>query len=99
MNWPLLAGSLAGVLGLAAVAKLLGLGGAELASEEEAMRIAEAERPGFVAVSAVLAEDGQSAIVAGENGDQLRIRRHGAQFVAAPLPKGEGDSRREPRAG
>ena len=82
MNWALLAGSLAGVLGLALVAKLLGLGGAELASEAEAMRIAEAERPGFVAVSAVLSEDRQSALVAGADGQRLRIRRHGAQFVA-----------------
>jgi hypothetical protein len=82
MNWALLAGSLAGVLGLALVAKLLGLGGAVLASEDEAMAIAEAERPGFVAVSAVLAEDRQSAVVTGSNGQQLRVRRHGAQFVA-----------------
>jgi hypothetical protein len=82
MNWALLAGSLAGVLGLALIAKLLGLGGAELASEAEAMAIAEAERPGFVAVSAVLAEDRQSAVVTGTDGRQLRIRRHGAQFVA-----------------
>ena len=86
MNWALLAGSLAGVLGLAALAKLLGLGGAELASEAEAMTIAEAEMPGFVAASAVLAEDRQSAIVTGTDGAQLRLRRHGAQFVATPLP-------------
>jgi hypothetical protein len=82
MSWTLLAGSLAGVLGLALVAKLLGLGGAELASEDEAMAIAEAERPGFVAASAVLAEDRQSAVVTGRDGEQVRLRRHGAQFVA-----------------
>ena len=83
MNWALLAGSLAGVLGLALVAKLLGLGGAELASEAEAMAIAEAERPGFDAVSAVLAEDRQSAVVQGVDGEQVRLRRHGANFIAA----------------
>lgn len=82
MNWTLLAGSLAGVLGLALIAKLLGLGGAELASEEEAKAIAEAERPGFVAVSAVLAQDRQSAVVTGADGELVRLRRHGAQFVA-----------------
>ena len=82
MNWALLAGSLAGVLGLALVAKWLGLGGAELASEAEAMTTAEAERPGFVAASAVLAEDRQSAVVTGADGQVLRLRRHGAQFVA-----------------
>jgi hypothetical protein len=82
MNWALLAGSLAGVLGLALAAKLLGLGGAELASEQEAMAIAEAERPGFVAVSAVLAEDRQSAVVTGADGTSLHLKRHGANFVA-----------------
>jgi hypothetical protein len=82
MNWPLLAGSLAGVLGLAAVAKLLGLGGGELASEKDAMAIAEAELPGFIAVSAKLADDRQSAVVRGADGTELRLRRHGAQFVA-----------------
>jgi hypothetical protein len=82
MNWALLAGSLAGVLGLALIAKLLGLGGAELASEAEAMAIAEAELPGFVAASAMLAEDRQSAVVTGADGARARVRRHGAQFVA-----------------
>lgn len=82
MSWALLGGSLAGVLGLALVAKLLGLGGARLAGSDEAMRIAEAELPGFVAVSATVADDGQSAIVAGADGMTVRIRRHGAQFVA-----------------
>ena len=81
MNWTLLAGSLAGVLGLAAIARLLGLGGGELASEKDAMAIAEAELPGFVAISAELAEDRQSAVVHGANGAELRLRRHGAQFV------------------
>jgi hypothetical protein len=81
MNWTLLAGSLAGVLGLALIAKLLGLGGAELTSEEEAMAIAEAERPGFVALSAVLADDRQSAVVRGRDGAEVRVRQHGAQFV------------------
>ncbi|NNM76887.1 hypothetical protein HJG53_08245 [Sphingomonas sp. ID1715] len=82
MNWALLAGSLAGVLGLALVARLLGLGGGELADEREAMRVAEAELPGFVAVSAELAEDRRSAVVTGEDGRTLKVRQHGAQFVA-----------------
>jgi hypothetical protein len=81
MNWALLAGSLAGVLGLALVARLLGLGGAALADEAEAMAIAEAELPGFVAAAAVLAENRQSAVVTGADGAQVRVRRHGAQFV------------------
>lgn len=89
MNWALLAGSLAGVLGLALVARLLGLGGGELADEAEAIRIAEAELPGFTAVSAELAEDRLSAVVLGADGSRLKVRQHGAQFVAVPLPMGE----------
>jgi hypothetical protein len=82
MNWWLLAGSLAGVLALTGVAWILGLGGAELHDEAEAMRIAEAELPGFVAAAAALAADRQSAVVTGADGGEIRLRRHGAQFVA-----------------
>ena len=82
MNWALVAGSLAGVLGLALVARLLGLGDARLADADEAMRIAEAELPGFVAASAIVADDGQSATVTGADGVLVRLRRHGAHFVA-----------------
>ena len=85
MNWALLAGSLAGVLGLALIAKLLGLGHAALTDSAEAMRIAEAELPGFIAASATLAGDRQSATVVGTDGTQVRLRRHGAQFVADRL--------------
>lgn len=82
MNWLLIAGSLAGVLALTGIAWALGLGGAELADEDEAMRIAEAELPGFVAVSAEVSPDRQSAAVAGADGARVRVRRHGAQFIA-----------------
>lgn len=82
MNWALLAGSLAGVLFLAGLAWALGLGGAELADEAEAMRIAEAELPGFRAVAAELAADRKSAVVRGADGTALKVRQHGAQFVA-----------------
>jgi len=85
MNWALLGGSLAGVLFLAGVAWALGLGGAELADEAEAMRIAEAEMPGFRAVSAELAPDRKSARVTGSDGTILAVRQHGARFVAEAL--------------
>lgn len=91
MNWTLLAGSLGSVLGLALTAKLLGLGGATLESEAEAMAIAEAERPGFMAVSAVLADDRQAAVVQGADGERLHVRRHGAQFVADSPQAGKRD--------
>lgn len=83
MNWWLLAGSLAGVLALTGVAWLLGLGGAELTDEAEAMAIAEAELPEFEAVSAEVGEDRMSAIVVGADGSRVTIRRHGARFVAS----------------
>lgn len=82
MNWWLLIGSFAAVLFLAGVARMLGLGAAQLADEAEAMRIAEAERPGFRAASAVLAADRKSAVVQGQDGSTLKVRQHGAQFVA-----------------
>ena len=82
MNLWLLAGSLAGVLALSGLAWLLGLGGAELTDQEEAKRIAEAELPGFVAASATLDEDRLGATVTGSTGEQVRVRRHGAHFVA-----------------
>lgn len=84
MNWVLLAGSLAGVLGLALIARLLGLGGGELSDDAEAMRIAEAEVPGFEALSATVAQDRRSALVVGRDGSAVRLRQHGAQFVAEP---------------
>ena len=85
MNWLLLGGSLAGVLGLALIARLLGLGGTKLADEAEAMAIAEAERPGFRAVTATLADDREGATVSGGDGHTLRLRRHGAHFVVEDI--------------
>jgi hypothetical protein len=84
MNALLAAGSLAGVLGLALTAKWLGLGGARLADADEAMAIAEAELPGFVAASAQLEADGAGATVVGVDGSMVRVRPHGANFVAEP---------------
>lgn len=84
MNALLAAGSLAGVIGLALTAKWLGLGDTRLADEAEARAIAEAELPGFVALRAEVAADGQEATVTGADGGLVRIRRHGANFVAEP---------------
>lgn len=84
MNALLAAGSLAGVLGLALTAKWLGLGGARLADASEAMAIAEAELPGFVAASAELDPDNAGAMVRGVDGAIVRVRPHGANFVAEP---------------
>jgi hypothetical protein len=85
MNIALMAGSLAGVLMLAFIARALGLGGAVLADAAEACAIAEAEQPGFIADRAVLDADRAGALVTGIDGRALRVRRHGAQFVAESL--------------
>lgn len=89
MSATLLIGSLAGVLGLALLARLLGLGAAQLADEAEAQAIAEAELPGFIAARAELAADREAATVWGIHGERVCLRRHGAQFVAEMLPAGE----------
>lgn len=85
MNALLAAGSLAGVFGLALTAKWLGLGGARLADADEACAIAEAELPGFLARHAELGAEGQHAIVTGVDGARVRLRAHGANFVAEPM--------------
>ena len=86
MNWPLLAGSVAGVLGLALAARLLRLGGGAISSEEEARRLAEAQIPGFSAVDAFLSIDGQAALVLGGDGSLAVLKLHGAQVASRRLP-------------
>jgi len=82
MNWLQLAGSLAGVLGLAAVARLLRLGESRIGDADQARRIAEDMLAGFEARRALVSGDGNAAIVAG-NGAVLK--RHGAQVAARRL--------------
>ena len=82
MNWPLLGGSLAAILMLAGAARLLGLGGARLVDEADAVRVAEEILTDFEGQEAHLAADGSGAVVLGAGGDTVAIRRHGARFLA-----------------
>lgn len=83
MNWWLAAGSLAAVLALAGVARLLRLGGTQaLADGDDAIRLAEALVSGFDGQLGVVAADGGRAIVTGGPGDIVVIEPLGARYSA-----------------
>lgn len=84
MNWALLGGSLAAVLALAGIARLLGLGGGTIEDDAPAMTAADEGLPGFV--SERVWRDDRTAIVLGEGGRVAVVRRHGAQFVVREPP-------------
>ena len=84
-QFALLGGSLAAILLLALAAYLLRLGGARLGGEDEACKVAEATFADFDADRVWLDIDGQSAVVTGEDGSHVLVRRHGARFVARKL--------------
>lgn len=85
MNWLPLAGSIAGVLGLAWVARLLGLGGAAIGSDAEARGIAEESLAGFSAETAIVSSDGAAALVRGDDGSLMLLKVHGANIVSRHL--------------
>lgn len=85
MNWALLGGSLAAVLALAGVAWALRLGGGGIANGQAAKTAAEEALSGFVSVDAILAEDGQAALVTGGDGSVALLKLHGAQIAARRL--------------
>ncbi len=87
MNWLLLAGSLAGVLALAAIARWLNLGGDARIDRDGAVRLAEEQ--GFAVTDIVLDRAGLAALVRNEANGFMLIRRHGAHFVAHPLRDAE----------
>ncbi len=83
MNWWLAAGSLAAVLALAGVARMLRLGGTQtLADGDDAIRLAEALVSGFEGQVGVVAADGGRAAVAGGPGDLVVIEPLGARHRA-----------------
>ena len=85
MNWPLLAGSLVGVLALAVIAWMLGLGGGAIVGADEAMRTAEAACNGFRGERAFVSRDGRSALVGGADGDLVLLKVHGVHVAARRL--------------
>jgi hypothetical protein len=86
LDWALLAGSLIGVLGLAAFAWLMAPSGAGIPSEEEAKHAAEEAHVGFHASRAFVSEDRRAAVVIGEAGDAVLLKAHGTQLASRHLP-------------
>lgn len=84
MSWPLLAGSIAGVLGLAFLAWMLRLGGGAIEGEEEAMRIARENLHDFEPDAAFVSENGGAALVLGR-GEAALLKQHGVHVAARRL--------------
>ena len=84
MNWVVLGYSLAGVLGLALVARRLRLGESKIVSAAQARETAEQMLAGFIAHDALVGTDGGAALVAG-NGAIAVLKRHGAKIAARRL--------------
>lgn len=83
MNWLLLAGSLAAILFLAAVARWLGLGASpRITGIEQAIALAEETVCGFAGIDAAIDRSGYAAIVRNAAGRQMVIRVHGNHFAA-----------------
>lgn len=83
MNWLLLAGSLAGVLGLALAAHWLGLGDEpRITDEEHARQLADEAHCGFAPVEVAVDRAGQGALLRDADGRHMLIRVHGNHFVA-----------------
>lgn len=85
MNWIQLGISLVMAFGLAAVAWLLRLGDARIPDANAARRMAEEMLPGFEARRALVAQNGNAALVAGDS-VIVALKRHGAHFAARQLP-------------
>jgi hypothetical protein len=84
MNWTQLGGSLAAVLLLAWIARLLKLGESRIADAETARRMAEDALSGFVARAALVGTNGAAALVLGNDGIAL-LKRHGAKVAVRRL--------------
>ena len=82
--WLQLGASLAAILVLAGIARLLKLGESRIADEATARRFAEEALVGFIAGRALVSPTGNAAVVAG-NGALALIKRHGAQVAVRRL--------------
>ena len=82
-----LAASAVAVAALSGVAWLLQRGRprARIAGPQEALDEAEAALAGFVAVAAIVADDGKAALVTGEQGRVAVLKRHGARLAAREI--------------
>jgi len=80
----MLGGSLAAILALAGIARLLKLGQSRIVDAETAARFAEDRLAGFEAGPTLVSIDGSAALVAGV-GTVAVLKRHGASVVARRL--------------
>lgn len=87
MNWMMFGGSLAAVLALAGVARLLKLGGGDgaIGAPEDALGAAENALPGFVAVAVIVAVDRRAALVSGEDARLAVLKAHGARVAVREI--------------
>lgn len=84
MNLTLLIGSLAAVLALAMVARLLGLGGGAI---DDAGRTAEEALAGFVAEQTFVSENGAAALIFGRAGEVVLVKQHGTGAAVRRLAR------------
>lgn len=85
--WLQLGGSLVAVLALAGLTWLLRLGRTPpIVDAAFAVREAEAMLSGFDAREAIIATDGETALVHGRDGSVAVLKRHGAHFAARRVP-------------
>lgn len=83
MSWILIAGSIAGVLALYWLCRLLGLGAeVRINGAEHAMRLAEEAHCGFEPVAAIVDRGGYAALLRNAAGRHMLIRAHGSHFVS-----------------
>lgn len=83
MNWILLAGSLAGIFGLALATRWLGLGAdPRITDEDHARRLADEAHCGFDAVDVAVDRGGYAALLKDAEGQHMLIRVHGNHFVS-----------------
>ena len=83
--------SLAAVLALAGLARWLGLGrDVRIRDEDHARALANEAVFGFDAVDLVLDRAGIGALLKADDGRQMVLRRHGAQFVGRILDSTSG---------
>lgn len=84
MNWLQIGGSLAAILILALVSRMLKLGESRIPDEAAAKRIAEDALSGFTARAALVDANGRAALVLGTDGIAL-LKRHGAKVAVRRL--------------
>lgn len=85
MNALQIIGSLIAVIAVVASVKLLGLGRAQLTGEDDAREHAEAMVHDFTATDAIVCGEGNGALVAGDKGDFVVLKRLGSQYAARKL--------------